>query len=209
MNSVQKIDLTKQKVLILEDSVEMMGQIINFLMHAGWEETQILKALWVDEAITMVETNSSEIGLIVLDMMLPMSKADWEEAQRLWHLRTSAVSIEIPGGDLLDATPDQILKGAERVTEIDKALEKIVLSDGGIRFLNWVIRLLIPEKCHLVVFTARDTRSALFRNEVESSIKLCDGQKLSYIIRQKPVIPPRFIADLKKLADGTFTEDHF
>ena len=116
-------------ILVVEDEVEVMSVCRRMLKSLGY---RVLEATTGEEAIDVVKTYSGDIGLVMLDILLPDMSGNeiypflMEARPDLKVIVYSGYSIDGPAEDLLDAGAQDFLQKPFTVAELSKILKKVM-----------------------------------------------------------------------------------
>jgi CheY-like chemotaxis protein len=99
-------------------------------------------ASYIDEAMARLERQKPPFDGLVVDLMLPRTKADRDSLERLETERSGLVDRLYLAANM---SLEERAHLTAKVTQLDRLIERVVASEGGCDVLEWFARSVDPD----------------------------------------------------------------
>ncbi len=160
-------------ILVVEDEETIRSQIVNWLDNIN--NMKILQAEHMEEARQLLQTHSEEIGLIVMDVMLPKDKRDAEEVKELIISREKAYDDWLSADKEGKNEEDPEWRNARFLVDtFDRDIFKRLDVEGGINLILEYIKKKNIEKIKIpLLFLSARENQHLRQTALELTTKEC------------------------------------
>jgi len=178
-------------ILVVEDEKNIRERVVRWLESP---EQILLQAEHMVEAREIMRDHWGDIGLIVMDVMLPKDENDAQEVKRLIEIREEAYNKWLGLEDKRQSDSDrEWRKNRFAVDTLDRQIFDLLDTEGGIHLIQEHIneeekRLHIP----VLYLTARESQSLM-----DEGLNLIARDKSEWLV--KPITEEEFSSAVKRL----------
>jgi DNA-binding response OmpR family regulator len=151
----QAASLAGTRVLIVEDDERLLGRLASLFSANG--VGQIDMAGCIEEAFHLLNDSKHEYDLIILDMMLPETREDFE-AIRAGEMQLAETHAILENAQILDGSLDasQIQSARSKRTTLLRNIDGLIVREGALKLLErWQLaRSKKAQLPHIIFLTA-------------------------------------------------------